>query len=156
MILTAHILAGAAVAEKIKNPLLGLFLAFMSHYFLDFLPHWEYPIEKIKKRLWKKSFFNFMAVFLDMASGFLVVFFISKNLMISVAGGFVAIIPDGLAFLHLAVPRNSLLKKHFENCCRKIHPPYLYLKKSKPLFTVLGLFVETCSTLIAVISLLKG
>lgn len=52
MILTAHAAAGAAIAATFKsNPWLGLALAFLSHFALDAVPHWHYPIKRLKREL---------------------------------------------------------------------------------------------------------
>jgi len=50
MILTTHMLAGAAAASKISNPFLALPLALLSHYLCDFLPHNDYSIINIVER----------------------------------------------------------------------------------------------------------
>jgi hypothetical protein len=43
--LTAHgIVGGAIVSLMPAHPILGLCLAFASHYLLDAIPHWDYPI----------------------------------------------------------------------------------------------------------------
>lgn len=42
MTATNHALTGALVAISISNPLIGLPLAFMSHFIIDMLPHWDH------------------------------------------------------------------------------------------------------------------
>jgi hypothetical protein len=52
MILTTHATVGAAAALAFKNkPWLGLILAFISHFVLDAIPHWHYPIRYLKREL---------------------------------------------------------------------------------------------------------
>jgi hypothetical protein len=41
MLETPHVLAGAAIATKIPDPLLALPLALASHFILDKVPHWN-------------------------------------------------------------------------------------------------------------------
>lgn len=41
MLETPHALVGAAIATKIPNPLVSLPLAFVSHFVLDMVPHWN-------------------------------------------------------------------------------------------------------------------
>ena len=41
MLETPHALVGAALAVKIGNPLLSIPLAFLSHFVLDRIPHWN-------------------------------------------------------------------------------------------------------------------
>lgn len=112
MLLTPHILTGAAIASNISNPVLGLFLAFLSHYFLDIIPHQEYDIKNIKEKNWQKSFFSFLKVFLDATLGILVIFFLSGTNVLIFAAAFLAILPDGLTLLFLFLPENKLFKKY--------------------------------------------
>jgi len=45
MLLCTHALVGAAIgAYFASNPALGVTLAFGSHFVLDAIPHWDYPI----------------------------------------------------------------------------------------------------------------
>ena len=129
MILTAHLLAGAAIASKIQPAPLALFLAFLSHYFLDLIPHWEYSIDNIKGKRWGKSLFDFLKVGLDILAGVLLIFLFSENQPIIYAGAFLAIFPDGLTLFGL-IFSNKLLE-HNDDFHNKIH----FLKDIKiPLF----------------------
>ncbi len=50
MILTTHALIGAAVASMVPgHPALAFGAAFASHFALDAIPHWHYPVASIKK-----------------------------------------------------------------------------------------------------------
>ncbi|MDP3954506.1 MAG: hypothetical protein Q8Q06_03775 [bacterium] len=45
MSLATHAFIGAAVVNIMPNhPMLGIFLAFGSHFILDFIPHWDYRL----------------------------------------------------------------------------------------------------------------
>jgi hypothetical protein len=45
MLLSTHALIGAAIgAYFASDPALGVTLAFGSHFVLDAIPHWDYPI----------------------------------------------------------------------------------------------------------------
>ncbi len=112
MILSVHVLAGAAVAAKIQNPILGIFLAFLSHYFLDIFPHTEYSIKNIQKGSWKKSVPDFYKVFLDALSGIVLVYLTAGPNFLILTGALVAMIPDGITLLHILFPRIKLLKAH--------------------------------------------
>lgn len=114
MILAEHFIIGAAITSVIPYPLLGLTIAFFSHYFLDFLPHREYAIKNIYKKRWKNSFFDFLKVFLDIALGVSVVFFFSRNQPLIYLGGILSLFPDGFTLLNLIFPKNELLKKHYD------------------------------------------
>jgi hypothetical protein len=41
MLSTPHLLVGAAIIKVVPDPLLGLPLAFLSHFALDSIPHWD-------------------------------------------------------------------------------------------------------------------
>ncbi len=41
MLSTPHIVTGIAIATKTTNPILAIPLAFMSHFILDMVPHWN-------------------------------------------------------------------------------------------------------------------
>ncbi|MBI2042189.1 MAG: hypothetical protein HYT21_00325 [Candidatus Nealsonbacteria bacterium] len=111
MILSAHILTGAAVATRIQNPILGIFLAFLSHYLLDIPPHKEYSIDNIKERRWGKSYYDCFKVLLDMAAALTAIYFIAGNNLTAYLGALAAIIPDGLTLMHIIFPQNRLMSK---------------------------------------------
>lgn len=143
MVLTPHLLVGAAIATNIKFLPLALVLAFLSHYFFDFFPHWEYSIENIKQKLWKKSLPEFLKVFLDISIGAFLIFIISKNFFLAGTGGFFAILPDGLILLVLIFP-NKLLTLH-NAFMRRIH--FFKDKKISPFW---GIFSQSLIIAVAI------
>ncbi len=120
MILIAHLLFGAVIGHLVKNPALALILAFFSHYFLDLLPHTEYPIENIQNNQWHKALPDFAKVFIDFTAGILLIFFAAGWQAIIFACAIAAIIPDGLTILDTIVSHRAL-KKHAELHSDKIH-----------------------------------
>ena len=60
MFLTPHVVAGVAIGSAIYNPVLAIPLAFLSHFFLDAVPHWDNIglglLEKYYKRVSAKTF----------------------------------------------------------------------------------------------------
>lgn len=42
MVITPHLLVGAAIGKRVRSVWLVFVLAWLSHYLLDFLPHWDY------------------------------------------------------------------------------------------------------------------
>ncbi len=77
MTATAHALAGAVIATKISNPFIGLPLAFLSHFILDTIPHWDFGTNwqrKSKLRLVSESV-------LDVIAGILIVYFLFSPLV---------------------------------------------------------------------------
>jgi hypothetical protein len=125
MILTPHMLLGAAIASKIGYAPLAIILAFLSHYLLDILPHIEYPIKNIQNKQWTKSLPDFIRVFLDFFAGLLIIYFFSGWQIIIFTGALFSILPDAFNFLNL-VFQNKLLKTH-NNFHEKIH----FLKNKK-------------------------
>lgn len=118
MILTVHLLTGAAFATRIQNPLLGLPLAFLSHYFLDFVPHREYiafPKYPLEEKL-KAPKTDFFKILIDFLIGILVILILSENKILALAGGFLAILPDldSIFFILPSLLKNRFFKIHFD------------------------------------------
>lgn len=131
MILLLHMLFGVAIASYMKNPILAVFLAFLSHYFLDFIPHTEYDIKNIKEKHWRKVFPEILKIFLDISSGILLIFIFSNpsarsGQAIIYIFAFTALIPDGLTFLNILFP-NKFLNFHDNIHRKKMH----FLKQIK-------------------------
>lgn len=64
MLETPHVVVGAAIAMKVVNPVLSIPLAFVSHFILDTVPHWNPHINTEKKKfgkVTKKSFYIIVA-----------------------------------------------------------------------------------------------
>lgn len=120
MILLAHMLFGAAIGSVIKNIPLAIFIAFLSHYFLDAFPHIEYPIENIKNRQWQKSFPEFLRVSLDFLCGILLILLFSGSQPVIYIYAASAILPDILSFFDLS-STNKLLEAHNDFHKNKIH-----------------------------------
>lgn len=126
MIITCHLLAGAAIVTKIHNPLLSLPLAFISHYFLDFIPHIEYepsPKRSVNGKINWVSFF--LKIGLDFLIGTLIILIISKNKILPLAGGLLGILGDfdNIIFLFPALFKNKILKSYADFFKNKLHPP---------------------------------
>jgi len=126
MILFVHMLLGALTGQKVSSPVLAIVLAFLSHYFLDFIPHAEYGVENIKEKQWAKARTEIFKVLLDFTFGILFIFLFSKNFPIIYICAFFAISPDGLTVLNSILP-NKILKMHKNIHSEKIH--FLKYKK---------------------------
>lgn len=50
-----HVLLGAAIATKVGNPYIAIPLAFLSHFVLDKVPHWNPHINSETKKYGKPS-----------------------------------------------------------------------------------------------------
>jgi len=143
MIITCHLIVGAAIISKVKFLPLAFFLAFLSHYFLDFIPHWEYSVKNIKEKRWKNSFSDFLKVALDAFLGLFLIFIFSKNLPLALLGGFFALLPDGALFINLIFPNK--LSRTFEYFHQKVHYP-----KDKKISPFWGIFSQILIVLIAI------
>lgn len=129
MILAPHMLVGSALALKIGNPLLGIPVAIISHYFLDATPHAEYPIHNLKF-LRTKNFSEACSVLIkiscDIGSAvFLILLaahYAHQSLLFAIAGGFAGILPDSTHVLFMLFPGNELLAKHYA-FHHKVHFP---------------------------------
>lgn len=130
MILICHLLAGAAIATKVRNPFLGLPLAFLSHYVLDFIPHEEYEISP--KRSIDGKIKNWTPLFLkigaDFLIGVLILLIISKNKILALSGGFLGILGD---FDNVVSLFPSLRKIKFLSSHTNFHAKYLYYFANK-------------------------
>ncbi len=129
MILLVHILFGAAIGSIIINTPLAIFLAFLSHYFLDLFPHIEYNIEISNKKQWGEKLWSITKIAIDFFSGLLLIFLLSKNNSTIYICAFFSIIPDGLTVLSNYFP-NKFLMFHYKLHTKVIH--FLKYKKISP------------------------
>lgn len=118
MLLAPHILVGAAAAAQFSNPFIGMLFAFISHFALDAIPHWEYsiePLKQIKTRGIKYVRPILYRVVFDLTAGFILVIaamaISEKNISLDIGifGGFFGALPDGLSLLLFLRPKNKPL-----------------------------------------------
>jgi len=125
MIATPHLLVGAAIVNRIKFLPLAFSLAFLSHYFLDSIPHIDYTSkdfhENICQKKWKKFFPDFLKIILDVSLAFLLILIFSEKKPKIFVGAILAILADGLNFLNIIFP-NKILEIHYK-LHRRIHFP---------------------------------
>lgn len=120
MILLVHLLFGAAIGSLVKSVPLAIFLAFLSHYFLDFFPHIEYTVIAIRIKQWRDAWREIINISLDVFGGLLLIYLFSKNQPITYLCAFFAILPDGLAILNNYLS-NKLLQLHSKFHVEKVH-----------------------------------
>ncbi|GMR19015.1 MAG: hypothetical protein BMS9Abin34_139 [Patescibacteria group bacterium] len=66
MLLTPHVAAGVAIASVVPDPRLAIPLAFLSHFVLDAVPHWDdVGLGRLEHRLERVSSRTFRAILLD-------------------------------------------------------------------------------------------
>jgi hypothetical protein len=103
------------------HPLLGLALAFGSHFVLDALPHWDYPIRSscidpsfgARMSYDRKLFIDLSKIGGDAALGiiFSVLLFVTQkdaNLILILAGAGAGMLPDALQFAYIRFPHQPL------------------------------------------------
>ncbi len=121
MTLTTHAVIGAAMASTMPtHPVIGFTLAFASHFLLDAIPHWDYPLNSYKADnenhlnddmpINKGFFIDLSKIGVDMLCGILLVliFFGFKDGTISATNitwvpfiGLVGgVLPDALQFVY--------------------------------------------------------
>lgn len=107
MLETPHALVGAVLVMYAPNPLLGLVLAFFSHFVVDMLPHWNWRPDTRPLSL--------LGIVLDLILAEILVFYLfsqNGNNWLIPLGAFAAILPDLLEvpMIFLGV-NHTLLKK---------------------------------------------
>jgi len=115
----AHTAVGATIATKIPNPLVAISLAFLSHFLLDFIPHWNPSLYTETKKFGKPSRKSNIIVAFDVVSslvlGFLIAFRFwpdTKRLIIVLLACFAAVIADVVESLYFYLKiRTSFLEK---------------------------------------------
>ena len=131
MLLTPHILLGAAIGSKIASLAAVFSLSFISHYFLDALPHYEYDNTALKnKKGGKELLFIFIKLAIDLCFGIGLALFLVWNSPLrtnAMLGMLSALVPDALLFLYWRHP-NSRFLKLFASPHRACH----YLKNLSP------------------------
>ena len=126
MILTTHLLSGAALGANIKNPWLVVILSLILHFILDTLPHGDYLNQK-------SSWRDFWKVIIDLALGLGIVFIIilsrdpALQTILNIAIGiFFSLLPDGTTFLYF------FMKMKFIKPLKTFHENLHYYKNGAP------------------------
>ena len=125
MILSLHTLAGAVLGSTVGNPLESSALALASHYFIDFLPHFDYKIENIQKGDWKSARPEFLKVSADLIISCIIITFViyknPANILSILSATFFSLFPDGLVLIYFIFNKNisdsfigKLLLNHYE------------------------------------------
>jgi hypothetical protein len=163
MILTPHILVGAAIGAKTQNLGLIVILGILSHFILDKIPHWDYQclgIKNFKKtKNFKALFFNFLKIAIDGLIGLLIVLLViwQKNILnlnylpFILFGIFTCLLPD-IALGFSLFFSGKFAKKYIDFHHRFLH--YFKNKEKEGKITFLGLSTEILVSVIAIIILL--
>jgi hypothetical protein len=145
MTLTTHGVVGAALASTLAphSPSAALLVAFGSHFLLDALPHWDYPLRSATKDpanelnndlvLGRAFLFDLVKIGLDFCLGLalgLVIAGSLTNYFWPVAGALAAMLPDFLQFVYFKWrrwPLTALQRFHLwiHTCHRLTGRPFL-------------------------------
>src|SRR6266550_4061628 len=101
MILSTHAIVGAAIASFLpSHPTTAFVLGFGSHFVLDAIPHWDYPISSASVNPKIGAPVTFDRALLLFAS--------SEGLWSILLGAFGAMLPDPLHTIHAHFPHEPL------------------------------------------------
>ena len=107
MLLLAHVVTGAVIGETIKNPILVSLFAFVSHFILDAVPHWNYNVPK-KFNWW--DYFKVTPDLFAASTAYLAFLFSLPNSWLPISlGVFFAALPDFMTLAKYSRTINILL-----------------------------------------------
>ncbi len=145
MTLTTHAIAGAALASLTPaQPVLGFCLGFASHYALDAIPHWDYPLYSSIDPdrggalvLDRALFIDLFDIGCDLLLGIALSFFFfggSGALLAIIAGIAGGIAPDFLQFIYTRLPTRPI--KAMQDLHNRTHSPHRLRQEGR---SVLGI-----------------
>ncbi|MCA1436212.1 hypothetical protein I6F33_24955 [Bradyrhizobium sp. BRP20] len=121
MILSTHAIVGGAIASLVPlHPAAAAIAGFASHFAIDAIPHWDYPLRSISlgkgadnRRLSFSSatLTDFAIIGIDTCAGFglaLWLFATETSIWAIAIGAFTAMLPDALQFVHTLYPRGPV------------------------------------------------
>ena len=121
MILSTHAVVGGAVASLLpSHPAAAAIAGFASHFAIDAIPHWDYPLRSISlgkgannRRLSfsTATLMDFAIIGFDVCAGLglaLWMFTAEGSFWTIAIGAFTAMLPDALQFAHTLYPRGLL------------------------------------------------
>jgi hypothetical protein len=122
MILTTHAIVGGALASLFpSHPVVAFAAGFASHFVIDAIPHWDYPLQSIsaapgrrnKMKLDRPLLQDLVMIGFDGFAGLALavgLFATSATVLTIVVGALAAMLPDPLRLLHSLFPRREPLK----------------------------------------------
>jgi hypothetical protein len=121
MILSTHAIVGGAIASLFpSHPLLVVAAGFASHFAIDAIPHWDYPLQAISVRpaagsaalnLDRRLWVDLSLIALDACAGLafaIWLFATPATLGAILLGAVAAMVPDPLQVVHAVYPREPL------------------------------------------------
>jgi len=161
MILTTHAITGAAIGSLMPgHPGAAFVLGFASHFALDAIPHWDYPIGSAsihpKKggvlRLDRALRRDLRNIGLDFALGIGVslFFFHQPAALLAIFAGLIGgVLPDFLQFVYTRFPKSPI--RHLQKFHEHIHSPRRLRDEGK---TAIGIVAQAV-IIVAIIALAK-
>jgi hypothetical protein len=132
MILCTHAIVGGAVASLFpSHPALVAVAGFASHFVIDAIPHWDYPLQTISTganadnrslRLDRRLILDLMLISFDACAGLAIAIWLfgtPATMGVIALGSFTAILPDALQFSQSLYPHEPL--KSFQRFHQRIH-----------------------------------
>lgn len=147
MLSTPHILVGAAIVKAVPNPILGLPLAFLSHFALDSIPHWDGSPKAPFNR--KTS----LGIIVDYAFGTTLLFLLTAGLdnqTLILLGGFLGTLPDFI----LGTYRHFVPVFSKYNLVRIPNEFHMTIQRNVTFWP--GLVISIITSIISVLVLLSG
>ena len=158
MTLTTHAVVGAAIAGALADkPILAILLAFLSHFILDAIPHWDYtPRSAVRNpdrpldndlKIGHAFFFDLLVIAGDFFLGLFLaalVFYSAPAhvVLIALLGAIAAMAPDFLQFVYMKwrhEPMTSLQRFHLAS----------HAKRDLKAYPVAGVTIQLIVILIA-------
>lgn len=132
MILGTHAIVGGAIASLLpSHTALVAVMGFASHFAIDAIPHWDYPLRAITinpnadnrgLKIDRALFLDLALIGFDACAGLAItvwLFATSANIGAIVLGAFAAMLPDPLQFAHSLHPHEPL--KSLQRFHARIH-----------------------------------
>jgi hypothetical protein len=120
MILSSHAIVGGAIASIFpSHPVVAIAAGFASHFVIDAIPHWDYPLRSIALGTGARNQLTFCGprlrdlalIALDGCAGLVlaVVFFSTPTAALAIVlGALAAMLPDPLQFAYTLYPQEPL------------------------------------------------
>ena len=120
MILTTHAIVGGALASLFPTqPIAAIAVGFASHFAIDAIPHWDYPLQSISVRpghrnhlKWQRPMLQDAALIaLDACVGLALgvgLFSAHAPVLVIMLGAIAGMLPDPLQFVHSLHPHEPL------------------------------------------------
>lgn len=114
MLLTPHVVVGAAIGSQIRDPYITGAISFGSHFVLDKIPHWQetlYPYTPTKK--------TWIRIFIEVIFVLIFIYFLAKRGLLNtnvIVGMVASILPDidSFAIINKKLMGNKFVKAYFD------------------------------------------